>query len=123
MDWDLTGALFWAPCWAPFWGPLWAWQARLGWRGVQPLLQPRQGPVLSLFGVAGFAKGAAEALVAIPARHLHHQAAPFGMDELDLELHGVGIVPGLGEGFLEWPLRLCCRTNGSAGDPHDYAPD
>jgi hypothetical protein len=72
------------------------WGLHLVCSGGQPLPQPRHGPVLSLFGVAGFPQGAAEALVADPARHLHHQPVPFGMDELDLELHGVGEVPGLG---------------------------
>ena len=95
----------------------------MGWGAGQPLLQPRQGPVLGLFGAGRFAQGAAEAVVAVPARHQHHPVAALGMDELDLELHGVGVLPGLGEGFLECLLRLRCRTHGSAGDPHDHPPD
>jgi len=60
------------------------------------LLQPRHGPVLGLFGMGRFAQGAAEAVVAVPARHQHHQAVSACMDKLDLELHGVGVLPGLG---------------------------
>ena len=110
LDWNLNGSLV--------GGRL----GRLGWGTGQPLLQPRQGPVLGLFGACRFAQGAAKALVSVPARHQHHQAAIAGMDELNLELHGGGVVPGLGQGFLECLLRLCCRTHGSAGDPHDHPP-